>query len=132
MIDKIRCRLFGIKLPEDAEQAAKAKRFLELYMQECGNYFSIYNTSNPISAEDGVPLIWLKGHGNSGWAQQTLLEADLVKLDFEKVKDYRFTVPAKSGDKDFNWKQCFDYAFAARRDGRKPTVFFEWPEAAKK
>src|SRR5450432_3443659 len=53
IIDGVRCRLFGVQLPKDAAQAASAKQFLELYIKGYGDYFSIYNTDNPVSAIDG-------------------------------------------------------------------------------
>lgn len=37
----------GVKLPQDIETAARAKRFLELYVKDYGRYYFIYNTTNP-------------------------------------------------------------------------------------
>ena len=65
-IDGIQCRLFGIRISKDSNIAALAKRWLELYMQTCGDYFAIYNVSNPISSKDGIPLVWLVSYGNEG------------------------------------------------------------------
>src|ERR1700674_4173798 len=47
-IDGIRCRLFGIRLPEDPKVRALAKRFLALYMKDSGGYFYVYNVTAPI------------------------------------------------------------------------------------
>jgi hypothetical protein len=132
MIGKTRCRLFGIRSPKDPAQAAKAKRFLELYMEDYGDYFSIYNTESPISDKDGVPLIWLAGHGNGGWAQEALVQAGLADIDFARFELYRFQVPAKSGLEEKNWKKCLRDAKAAERAGKQPNINFDWPEARRK
>jgi hypothetical protein len=132
MIDGVRCRLLGVRLPKDATQAASAKRFLELYMKDYGDYFSIYNDNSPVSSKDGVPLVWLSGHGNGGWAQETLVQAGLLSVDYGGFEGYRFRVPAKDGEKEFDWKACLKEAASSHRAGKKPNVNFAWPESRRK
>ena len=132
LIDGVRCRLFGVQLPKDAAQAASAKRFLEFYIKNYGDYFSIYNTDNPVSSKDGVPLIWLHGHGNGGWAQETLVEAGLLSVDYGGHEEYRFRVPAKSGEEEFDWKKCLKEAVSSHQAGKKPNVNFDCPESRPK
>jgi hypothetical protein len=132
MIDGIRCRLFGVKLPQDIKIAARAKRFLELYVKIYGRYYSIYNTNSPVSSNDGVPLIWFQGHGDGGWAQETLVQAGLLDVDYTGFEEYHFQVPAKARDVEYDWKRCFKEALASHQAGRKPNIVFDWPEPMKK
>jgi hypothetical protein len=129
MIDGVRCRLFGVQLPKDVAQAASAKRFLELYIKDYGSYFSIYNDDSPVNSKDGVPLIWLHGDGNGGWAQETLVQAGLLDIDYKGLADYHFRVPTKAGDEDFDWKKCLEEAAYSHQAGKKPEVNFDWPES---
>ena len=131
MISGIRCRLFGVKLPKDIKIAARAKRFLELYVKDYGRYYSIYNYSNPVSSSDGVPLIWFRGHGEGGWAQETLVQAGLLDVDYRGFEEYHFRVPTKAGDEEFDWKGCFKKALASHQAGKKPHILFDWPEPIK-
>jgi hypothetical protein len=130
VIAGVRCRLFGIRLPDDEAAKAKAKRFLELYVHGYGGYFFIYNTESPVSDRDGVPLIWLQGSGNGGWAQQTLVQAGLAIVDYAGFEDYKFRVPGKIGFAypEYNWKECFRDAEADRAAGKNPNISFDWPE----
>jgi len=128
MIDDVRCRLFGVKLLPDATRAARAKQFLEHYVKDYGEYYSIYNDDRPVSASDGVPLIWLKGSGDGGWAQETLVQAGLVGIDYAGFESYHFKTPGKDEDKDVNWKDCLEQAELTFRSGGKPNVNFVWPE----
>jgi hypothetical protein len=131
MIKGIRCRLFGVKLPKDIKIAASAKRFLELYVKDYDRYYSIYNDSNPVSSSDGVPLIWFKGSGEGGWAQETLVQAGLLEVDYSGFEEYHFQVPRK-GLEEFDWKECFKEALASHQAGKKPHILFDWPESIKK
>jgi len=132
MIGGIRCRLFGVKLPHDIKIAADAKRFLELYVKDYGRYYSIYNDGNPVSSNDGVPLIWLQGHGEGGWAQETLVQAGLLDVDYRDFEKYHFKIPTKVGYEDYDWKKCFKEALATHQAGAKPNILFDWPEPVKK
>jgi hypothetical protein len=132
MIDGIRCRLFGVKLPQEIKIAARAKRFLELYVKSYGRYYSISNTSNPVSSNDGVPLIWFKGSGEGGWAQETLVQAGLLDVDYMGFEEYHFQVPAKARDEEYDWKSCFKEALASHQAGKKPNIVFDWPEPIKR
>jgi hypothetical protein len=126
-IAKIHCRLLGIRIP--AEQAEHAKRFLELYLKDYGSGLCIYNAHWPINDKDGVPLIWLKGMGNGGWAQETLVEAGLATMDHRGYEGYKFNVPRKQpGNDDVDWKKCLLDAEATFSQGKKPNVNFKWPE----
>ncbi len=129
LIGGVRCKLFGVRLPDDDVKAAQAKRFLELYMKDYGSWFSIYNAHSPVSSRDSTPLVWLKGHGNGGWAQETLVQAGLVVIDYTGFEHYTFRVPVKSGQKLFDWKRCLGDAVSWREAGKKPNVNFSWPEA---
>jgi hypothetical protein len=131
MIKGIRCRLFGVKLPKDIKIAASAKRFLELYVKDYDRYYSIYNDSNPVSSSDGVPLIWFKGSGEGGWAQETLVQAGLLEVDYSGFEEYHFQVP-REGLEEFDWKECFKEALASHQAGKKPHILFDWPESIKK
>jgi hypothetical protein len=132
MIDGIRCRLFGVKLPQDIKITARAQRFLELYVKSYGRYYSIYNTNNPVSSSDGVPLIWFQGSGDGGWAQETLVQAGLLDVDYSGFEEYHFQVPAKARDEEYDWKRCFKEALASHQAGKKPNIVFDWPEPMKK
>lgn len=132
IIDGIRCRLFGVKLPKDINIAARAKRFLELYVKDYDRYYSIYNDNDPVSSDDGVPLIWFRGHGEGGWAQETLVQAGLLDVDYRGFEEYYFRVPTKAGYKEFDWKGCFKEALASHQAGKKPHILFDWPEPIKK
>jgi hypothetical protein len=124
----IDCRLLGVQIP--ADRAAAAKRFLELYLKDYGSSLAIYNSHSPINDKDGVPLIWLTGIGNGGWAQETLVQAGLAKMRFAENDAYKFNVPRKApGNDDFDWKQCLKDADARFKSGSKPNVNFEWPES---
>ena len=123
-----RCRLFGVRLPDDETMRAKARRFLELYMADYGAYFFIYNIESPVNGHDGVPLVWLQGSGNGGWAQETLVQAGLAVVDYTGFEDYKFRVPGKSGDLEYDWKKCLQDAESYRAAGKKPDVNFTWPE----
>lgn len=127
IIGGVRCRLLGVKLTENAEERANAKRFLERYLKNYGAYFSIYNDQSPVSSEDGTPLVWLRGHGNGGWAQETLVQAGLVAVDLSGMEEYRFQTHRKSGREEFDWKRCLREAEASHRSGAKPNVNFDWP-----
>jgi hypothetical protein len=136
-IDGIRCRLFGVRDSKDAETAKRAKRFLELYMQTFGDYFTIYNAHRPVNSKGGIPLIWLLGHSNGGWAQEALVEAGLAEVDYRGFENYHFSTPGKATDEDVDWKKCFKDAVATHGAGKKPKVCFveptfDWPEAMKK
>ena len=128
MIDGVRCRLFGVELTKDAVRNANAKRFLEHYMRDYGDYYSIYNDGNPVSDKDGVPLIWLKGHGNGGWAQEALVQSGLVRVNYTGFEKYHFFTPGKDRDEDVDWKKCFKDAEAVFRSGQRPNVNFVIPE----
>jgi endonuclease YncB( thermonuclease family) len=129
LIANVRCRLFGIRLFDDEILQARAKRFLELYMRDYGGYFFIYNVASPISDVDGVPLIWLQGSGNGGWAQETLVEAGLAKVDYAGFDDYKFRVPGKEVAFPISdWKTRLHDAEGYYATGRKPHVNFKWPE----
>lgn len=132
MIAGIRCRLFGVKLPRDNKIAAQAKRFLELYVKDYGRYYSIYNTESPVSSKDGVPLIWFQGIGEGGWAQETLVQAGLLEVDYSGFEKYHFRVPVKGGEEEYDWKRCFKEALASHQAAKKPNVLFDWPEPMKK
>ena len=124
-IGGVRCALFGVRVPQSA--ADRAQDFLEAYMKACGGYFSIYNSDAPISRSDGVPLVWLQIHGNSGWAQEALVRLGLAEVDYKGFEDYKFRVPTKSGDEDFDWKKCLSDAKASYDAGKKPFLDFDWP-----
>lgn len=131
-IDGIRCRLFGVRIPTDAETAKRSKRFLELYMETFGQYYTIYNSSQPVTSKDGVPLIWLLGHSNGGWAQESLVEAGLAVVDYRGFEEYRFYTPGKSGQVECDWKKCLEEAISANKAGKRPKVCsvqpsFDWP-----
>jgi endonuclease YncB( thermonuclease family) len=129
LIANVRCRLFGIRLFDEEMLQAGAKRFLELYMRDYGTYFSIYNVESPVSDLDGVPLIWLHGNGNGGWAQETLVQAGLAKVDYAGFDDYKFRVPGKEVSFPiYDWKKCLHEAERYYATGRKPNVNFNWPE----
>jgi hypothetical protein len=133
-IGGVRCRLFGVHVPTNAETAGRAKRFLELYMKTFGDYYTIYNSDHPVTAEDGVPLIWLLGHSNGGWAQEALVEAGLADVDYSGFESYRFYTPGKSGTVECDWKQCLKNAIARNKNGERPQVCsvspnFSWPVA---
>jgi hypothetical protein len=133
MIGGIRCRLFGVKLPQDVKVAAQAKRFLELYVRDYGRYYSIYNTESPVSSKDGVPLIWFQGIGEGGWAQETLVQAGLLDVDYSGFEKYHFRVPViRGGEEEYDWKRCFKEALASHQAGEKPHILFDWPESKKK
>jgi hypothetical protein len=132
MIDGIRCRLFGVKFPQDIKIAGHAKRFLELYVKSYGRYYSIYNTNSPVSSNDGVPLIWFQGHGDGGWAQETLVQAGLLDVDYSGFEEYHFQVPAKARGEEYDWKRCFKEALASYQARRKPNIVFDWPKPMKK
>jgi hypothetical protein len=136
-IDGIQCRLFGVRDSKDAETAKRAKRFLELYLQTFGGYFSIYNACFPVNSKDGIPLVWVLGRSNGGWAQETLVEAGLVEVDYTGFENYHFCIPGKEKDVDFDWKRCFKDAVASHKAGKEPKIYFvnptlNWPEATKK
>jgi hypothetical protein len=124
-IGGVRCALFGVRVPQ--AEAARARDFLEAYIKACGGYFSIYNSDAPVSRGDGVPLIWLQIHGNSGWAQEALVRLGLAEVDFKGFEDYKFRVPTKSGDEQFDWKKCLSDAKASREAGKRPFLDFDWP-----
>ncbi len=124
-IGGVRCALFGVHVPQVSE--TKARDFLEAYMKACGGFFSIYNTAAPISRSDGIPLVWLSIHGSPGWAQEALLRLGLAAVDFKGFEDYKFQVPAKSGDKEFDWKNCLREAKASHDAGKKLFLPFDWP-----
>ena len=52
----IRCRLFGIQIPEDERKVAAAKRFLEHYVDNYRPYLTIYNAEWPINAKNDVAI----------------------------------------------------------------------------
>jgi hypothetical protein len=132
IIGGVRCRLLGVHLPKDVAKAARAKRFLELYIKDYGVSFGIYNKDNPVTSNDGVPLIWLHGYGDGGWAQETLVQAGLLGVDYSGYEEYHFRVPRKAGDVDFDWKKCLKEAVSSHQAGKKPNVNFDWPESAQK
>ncbi len=124
-IGGVRCALFGVRIQQSS--SSSARDFLEAYMKACGKYFSIYNSDAPISRSDGVPLVWLQIHGNSGWAQEALVRLGLAEVDFKGFEDYKFQVPAKSGREEFDWKKCLSDAKAFHDAGKKPFLDFAWP-----
>ena len=124
-IGGVRCALFGVRVPQS--EAVRARDFLEAYIKACGGYFSIYNSDAPVSRSDGVPLVWLQIHGNSGWAQEALVRLGLAEVDFKSFEDYKFRVPTKSGDEQFDWKKCLMDAKAFHDAGKKPFLDFDWP-----
>jgi hypothetical protein len=126
-IEGVHCRLFGVRVPANEEAKDNAKRFLSKYMECFGGYFSIYNDWKPINDKDGVPLIWLLGHSNEGWAQEALVRAGLATVDFKGFEDYKFSTPAKDGEKEFDWKECLREAEAAFKAGNKAKFTFGWP-----
>lgn len=129
LIANVKCRLFGIRLFDEEMLQARAKRFLELYMRDYGAYFFIYNVESPISDLDGVPLIWLHGSGNGGWAQETLVQAGLAKVDYAGFDDYKFRVPGKEVSFPiYDWKTSLHDAERYYATRRKPNVNFNWPE----
>lgn len=136
-IDGVRCRLFGVQVPTDAETAKRAKRFLELYMQTFGEFYTIYNDAQPVTSKDGVPLIWLMGQSNGGWAQEALVEAGLAVVDYSGFEKYRFDTPGKSRNVECEWKKCFEEALAYNKAGKRPRVCslhpnFDWPVSGEK
>jgi hypothetical protein len=126
-IGGVRCALFGVRIPPST--AAEARDFLDAYMKACGQYFSIYNSDTPVSRSDRVPLVWLRIHGNSGWAQEALLRLGLAEVDFEGFENYAFRVGTKggSGSEEFDWKNCLSDAKAFHEAGKKPFLDFDWP-----
>ena len=129
LIGGIRCRLFGIRLLDNELSQDKAKRFLELYIRDYGGYFFIYNHEAPVNDYDGVPLIWLQGSGNGGWAQETLVEAGLATVEYRGFDDYKFRVPGKEIPFPiYDWKECLRKAEANHAAGNRPNINFRWPQ----
>jgi hypothetical protein len=127
-IEGVHCRLFGVRLPTDEDAKDNAKRFLSRYIDYFGGYFSIYNDMKPINDKDGVPLVWLLGHSNEGWAQEALVRAGLATVDYNGFENYKFSTPGKSGEVEFDWKECLQDAEAAFKAGKKAEFHFGWPE----
>jgi hypothetical protein len=127
-IQGVRCRLLGIRLLADEKVSLDAKRFLTRYMEHFGGYFSIWNDHDPVNDIDGVPLIWLFGHSNEGFAQEGLVKVGLASVDFAQLTDYQFRVLGKDGDRHvFDWKQCLSDAEADWNVGKKASFRFGWP-----
>ena len=124
-IGGVRCALFGVRVPESS--AASAKDFLKTYMKTFGGGYTIYNSAWPVSRSDGVPLIWLIGESNSGWAQEALVRVGLAEVDFKGFENYKFQLPGKARNYDFDWKKCLRDAKADHDAGKKPFLGFDWP-----
>jgi len=124
----IRCRLLGIVIPDEPKRQLAAKRFLELYIKDYRPYFGIYNSHSPVNDKDGVPLIWLRGIGNGGWAQETLVQAGLATPSYFRFEGYKFSVMGKQGEHDCDWKGILNRAEDDYRRGAKPNINFEWSE----
>ena len=119
--DGVLCRLLGVTERSDAK-AGMAKKFAEDYFKKFGGYFSIYNGSNPLSAPDGTPLIWVQGHGNGGPLNIELVRAGLAVPDLSAASDYSFTVPAKEGQRVEAWQQALRDAEADAKNGKPKLV----------
>jgi hypothetical protein len=128
-IDGVRCRLFGVRIPDDPTTRAMAKRFLELYVEDHKGYFVIYNDNAPITDSNGLALIWLQGSNYGGaTAQEALVQARLARVDYAGFEGYRFRVLMKAGHVDFDWKDRLKSAELDAKKGKSPEVMFNWPE----
>lgn len=122
IVNGIKCRLFGIKPPEDKNRSDLAKHILELCVASYGGYFSIYNTDEPVSDKDGVPLIWCAGHGDDRWVQELLVQEGVVDVDISGYEGYSFSTLGKNGFKPQNWKLIFSDAIAAQKHNTEETA----------
>jgi hypothetical protein len=83
----------------------QAEAFTKAWLKSIGNYFDVYNTSNPLVAKDGTPGVWIRGADSfHSCLSEELVRAGLVKVDELSWKGYIFTVPTKAGDEQEDWR----------------------------
>ncbi len=120
--DGVVCQLLGVAEPADEARAALAKKFAEEYFRQFGGYFSIYNSSHPLSASDGTPIVWVIGHGNGGALNTELVRAGYLAPKLEAFPDYSFTMPGKQGEYVARWREQLRQAANDARDGKPPIL----------
>lgn len=102
--------------------------FVTRYFARIGNYIGIYNDSNPLRAQDGTCIVWLRGmDSHMSCLNEELVRVGLVQIDTAPWQSYTFTEPAKSGDYIANWQHDLADAKASGERGEKPRVLFDWP-----
>lgn len=126
-VDGIKCRLLGVRVPNDPKKASQAHAFLATYMEYCKGKYTIINFRNPVMSDDSFALVWLKGRSNEAGAQEAMVQAGLLEVEIDKHDQYHFDVLTKNGPSDFDWKKCLREADAWHKEGKPPYVRFPLP-----
>ncbi|HJZ94234.1 MAG TPA: hypothetical protein VKE40_25440 [Gemmataceae bacterium] len=99
------CRLLGVKESANPSVRERAVSFTKDWFKSVGNYIGIYNDSNPLVAEDGTAVVWVRGYDSHlSCLSEELVRAQLVDVDDALWADYTFTVPMKDGDAVEDWR----------------------------
>jgi hypothetical protein len=123
------CQLLGVKEREDSNVRKQAEEFTKAWFKSIGNYIGIYNDSNPLVAEDGTAVVWIRGYDcYLSCLSEELVRAGLVEVDESQWPDYTFDVPTKSGDAQENWRGILHMAKEGHKQGEKLRVLFDWPQ----
>lgn len=99
----------------------------EQWFKSIGNLMAAYNHTNPLTAADGTPVVWIRGYDSSlSCLSEELARAGLVEVN-DQWPDYTFTVPTKEGQEVEDWRGILRQAREGHARGEKPRVLFEWP-----
>jgi hypothetical protein len=124
----VQCQLLGVKEADDPAVQKRAEAFAKAWFKSIGNYIAVYNDSNPLVAEDGTAIVWIRGYDlYLSCLSEELIRAGLAKLDDSSWKDYTFTVPTKESEKQEDWQGILRKAKEGHDRGEKLRVLFEWP-----
>jgi hypothetical protein len=124
------CQLLGVKDADDPAVNKQATEFTKAWFKSIGNYIGVYNDSNPLMAEDGIAVVWIRGYDTHlSCLCEELVRAGLVNIDVSSWNDYTFTVPTKAGvgEKQEDWQGILRKAKEGHERGEKLQVQFEWP-----
>jgi hypothetical protein len=122
------CQLLGVKEAADPAVREEADRFTRLWFKSVGNYVGIYNDSNPLQAEDGTAVVWIRGYDNAlSCLSEELVRAGLAEVDDSRWAKYTFTVPTKGDDVKEDWLGILRKAKEKHERGEKPHVLFDRP-----
>ena len=123
-----KCRLLGVAESDDKLVQTKAKKFTEMWFKSIGNYIGVYNASNPLQADDGTCLVWVRGYDcYMSCLNEELVRSGLARVDYTEWGDYEFLSVGKDEDPFENWREMLDEAATAASKGEPPRVLFSWP-----
>ncbi|QDT75735.1 hypothetical protein [Lacipirellula limnantheis] len=128
--DGMKCRLLGVKDSADPKIREQAELFTRAWFGTTGDYFGVYNDSNPLMNE-GTAVVWIYGTAlHLTCLSEQLVRAGLVEPDVDSYPNYSFTVEDKEdGESIEDWREIIREA--SRKKAEPMQLPFAWPPVGK-